>query len=87
MIVGLMLLSAALRLSHRWLPGLGVLSALFYLLLLQDMLFDNKPSAALRLYHWHYIHMLNYNGLSQLVILLFPVLLLGYLWRTARLRK
>lgn len=86
-IVGLMLLAATLRLSHRWLPGFGVLSALFYLLLLLDLLFDNKPSVALRLYHWHYIHMLNYNGLSQLVILLFPVLLLGYLWRTASLRK
>ena len=86
-IAGLMLLAAAMRLSYRWLPAFGVLCALFYLLLLQDLLFDNKPSAALRLYHWHYIHMLNYNGLSQLVILLFPVLLLGYLWRTAKLRK
>ena len=86
-IAGLMLLAATMRLSDRWLPAFGVLCALFYLLLLQDLLFDNKPSAALRLYHWHYIHMLNYNGLSQLVILLFPVLLLGYLWRTAKLRK
>lgn len=86
-IAGLMLLAAALRLSHKWLPGFGVLAAIFYLLRLLDLLFDNKPSVALRLYHWHYIHMLNYNGLSQLVILLFPVLLLGYLWRTAKLRK
>ena len=85
--LGLMLLAAAMRLSHRWLPAFGVLAALFYMMLLLSLLFDSKPSAALRLYHWHYIHMLNYNGFSQLVILLFPVLLLGYLWRTAMLQK
>lgn len=87
MFAGLLLLLAAMKLTHKWLLGLGMLSALFYLLLLFSLLFDNKPSAAMRLYHWHYIHMLNYNGFSQLVILLFPVLLLGYLWRTAMLRK
>ena len=40
----------------------------------------------MRLYYWHYLHMLNYNGLSQLVLVLFPVLLLGYLWRTGMQR-
>ena len=86
-VAGLILLLVALRLSHRWLILLGALSAVFYLLLLQDLLLDSKPSAAMRIYHWHYIHMLNYNGFSQLVILLFPVLLLAYLWRTGILRK
>jgi hypothetical protein len=52
-----------------------------------SMLLGSAPSAAQRLYHWHYIHLLNYNGLSQLAILLFPILLLGYMWRTAILRK
>lgn len=80
-IAGLLLLTAALRLSRNRLLGLGVLAAAMYLMLVLSLLLDNKPSAAMRLYHWHYIHMLNYNGFSQLVILLFPVLLLGYLWR------
>ena len=87
MLAGLVLLLTVLRLPHRRLLGIGALSAVLYLILLQDLLLDSKPSAAMRMYHWHYIHMLNYNGLSQLVILLFPVLLLGYLWRTGMLRK
>ena len=78
---GSLLLAIALRLSRNWLPVLGALAAAMYLMLVLDLLLDSKPSAAMRLYHWHYIHMLNYNGFSQLVILLFPVLLLGYLWR------
>jgi VanZ family protein len=84
---GLLLLAAALRLSRSWLLGVGALAAVMYLMLVLDLLLESKPSAAMRLYHWHYIHMLNYNGFSQLVILLFPVLLLGYLWRTGMLRK
>ncbi len=79
-IAGLLLLTAIMRLRLVWLLGVGALSAVFYMVLIQFLLLDNKPSAAMRLYHWHYMHMLNYNGLSQLVILLFPVLLLGYLW-------
>jgi VanZ family protein len=86
-IAGLLFLVPLLRLSRLWLLGLGALSAIFYLLLMQDLLLANKSSAPLRLYHWHYIHMLNYNGFSQLTILLFPVLLLVYLWRTGILRK
>jgi len=86
-IAGLLLLAAIMRLRVGWLLGVGALSAVFYIVLIQFLLLDNKPSAAMRLYHWHYIHMLNYNGLSQLVIFLFPVLLLGYLWRTSALRK
>jgi glycopeptide antibiotics resistance protein len=87
MFSGLLLLLAALRLSHRWLLVTGALLAVLYLVMLQDLLLDSKPYAAMRMYHWHYIHMFNYNGLSQLVILLFPVLLIAYLWRTGILRK
>lgn len=81
-IAGLLLLIAALRLSRIWLLGFGALAAISYLALVLGLLVGNTPSAALRLYHWHYLHMLNYNGLSQLVLVLFPILLLGYLWRT-----
>jgi len=86
-IAGLLLLTVATRLSYKWLPGFGAAAAILYLILLQDLLLNHQSSAALRLYHWHYIHMLNYNGLSQLAILLFPLLLLSYLWRISMLRK
>ncbi len=81
MMIGLLLLLIVLRLSHRWLLIFGTLSAIFYLVLLQDLMLVNTPSVSMRLYHWHYIHMLNYNGFSQLVILSFPILFLLYLWR------
>lgn len=86
-IIAGLLLAVATRLSRNWLLSLGALAAVTYLMLVLSLLLDSKPSAALRLYHWHYIHMLNYNGLSQLAILLFPLLLLSYLWRISMLRK
>jgi VanZ family protein len=85
-IVGLLLLIAAMRLSRNRFLAFGALAAISYLVLVQDLLVGSTPSNAMRMYHWHYIHMLNYNGLSQLVILLFPILLLGYLWRTGMQR-
>jgi hypothetical protein len=44
---------------------------------------SQAPTAAMRLYQWHYVHLLNYNGLSQTIKLIFPVLLLGFLWRVS----
>lgn len=85
-IAGLLLLVAALRLSRVWLLGFGALAAISYLVLVLGLIVGSTPSAAMRLYHWHYLHMLNYNGLSQLVLVLFPVLLFGYLWRTGMQR-
>ena len=86
-IAGLLLLTGAMKLRRDWLPAIGTLIAIAYLALVQGLILDSTPSAAMRLYHWHYPHMLNYNGLSQLVNVLFPVLLSGYLWRTGILRK
>lgn len=86
-LTGLLLLIGAMRLSHKRLLWLGTLTAISYLILVQHMLFSSSPSTAMRLYHWHYLHLLNYNGLSQLVTMIFPVLLTGYLWRTGILRK
>jgi hypothetical protein len=57
------------------LVALGHLSIAFFLL---D---SNDPSSARAIYHWHYGHLLNYNGLSQTILLAFPFLLLAYLWR------
>ena len=85
-IAGLLLLAAAMRLPRSRLPAYGALAAISYLILVLGLLLDSSPSAAMRLYYWHYLHMLNYNGLSQLILVLFPVLLLGYLWRTGMQR-
>lgn len=84
---GLILLVFILRLPHGKLLFTGYAASLLYLLLLQDTWLDNQPSTVRRLFHWHYIHLLNYNGFSQLVVLLFPLLMLVYLWRTGVLRK
>ena len=86
-ITGVFLLLAILRLPCRWQLIFGAASAIFYLVLLQDLMPLNKPSVTMRLYHWQYIHMLNFNGFSQLIILLFPILFLAYLWRVGILRK
>lgn len=83
---GVLLLTAAswLPLARQlWFMG-GV--ALAYLVLAHLVLESGAPSAAMRLYHWHYGHLLNYNGLSQTAALAFPLLLLGYLWRIAARR-
>lgn len=81
---GLLLLAATMRLPRIWLLATGVLSAIAYLALVQGLLLVSPPSAAMRLYQWHYVHMLNYNGLSQLVNFLFPLLFTGFLWRIGR---
>ena len=46
----------------------------------------NSPAAAMSIYHWHYGHLLNYNGLAQTITLIFPVLLLFHLWRIGKLQ-
>jgi VanZ family protein len=69
-----------------FLMRLGAVVAVFYLVLAHGVLDSGSPSAAMRLYQWHYGHLLNYNGLSQTVMLVFPLLLLGYLWRGAMRR-
>lgn len=85
-IIGLLLLAAAIRLSRNWLLFFATLLAFAYLVQVQDLLFTTTPAASMRMYHWHYLHMLNYNGLSQLASFLFPVLFLLYLWRLATQR-
>ncbi len=78
---GVLLLVAAGRLPQAWLHWFAALAALGYLVLAQWVLDSGAPSAAMRLYHWHYGHLLNYNGLSQTIAWLFPFLLFVYLWR------
>ena len=45
---------------------------------------DNSPSASTSIFHWHYGHLLNYNGLAQTITLAFPLLLLFHLWRVRK---
>jgi VanZ family protein len=84
---GVILMALTGWLVKPYLMRLGVLAAGLYLVLAHGILDSGSPSAAMRLYHWHYGHLLTYNGLSQTVMLLFPLLLLGYLWRGAMRRE
>ena len=80
-LAGMLLLAAASRLQRAWLTKLAALVTLSWLALTKWLLDSGAPSTAMRLYQWRYGHLLNYNGLSQTVALVFPFLMLGYLWR------
>ena len=58
--------------------------AVAYLLLTNFILDDVAPSAAMPLFQWRYGHLLNYNGLSDTITLIFPLLFLIYLWHRAQ---
>ncbi len=78
---GMLLLAAASRLPLSLLTKFAVLVTLLWLALTQWLLDSGAPSAAMPLFQWHYGHLLTYNGLSQTIALVFPFLMLGYLWR------
>jgi len=89
LIVGLLLMGAIGWLSRLWVFRATALAVLSYLVLVHWTLDTGTPSAAMRLYYWRYGHLRNYNGLSQTVSSLFPLLLGGYLWwaRASRRQK
>ena len=80
LLIGLLLLYAGMWLSHRATLVLSGAVALGHLFIAFFVLDGNDPASARSIYHWHYGHLLNYNGLSQTIALSFPFLLLGYLW-------
>lgn len=80
-LAGLLLLFAGLSLSRNATLLMGGAVALGHLFIAFFVLDGNDPNSARAIYHWHYGHLLNYNGLSQTIALSFPFLLLGYLWR------
>jgi VanZ family protein len=82
---GLLLLIAATRLPSAWLHRSAIAAALGYLILAHEILDSGSPASTMRLYHWKVGHLLTYNGLSQTILLLFPLLLLGYLWHIREL--
>lgn len=84
---GVLLMSVIGWLARPYLIRLAVLVACAYLLLAHGILDSGSPSAAMRLYQWRFGHLLNYNGLSQTVMLAFPLLMLGYLWRGVMRRE
>ena len=81
-----MLLGMLLLLSVLWLPraaviGAGAAVAMIYFVIVNFVLDSNTPAAAMSVYHWHYGHLLNYNGLAQTITLIFPLLLIVHFWR------
>lgn len=85
-VVGILVLWAMHSLSRVALLWGTAIAALAYLVLALWVLDSGTPSTAMRLYHWRYGHLLNYNGMSQIVSGMFPLLLMAYLWRTSRRR-
>lgn len=79
---GLLLLAFVNRLPRTLLLWCSAGVTLAYLVLAHGLLDSGKPSSSI--YHWRYGHLLNYNGLSQTITLVFPLLMLGYLWRVRR---
>lgn len=80
------LLGMLLLFSVLWLPRIAVVSAgtlvaTAYFIIVNFVFDSNTPAAAMSVYHWHYGHLLNYNGLAQTITLIFPLLLVLHLWR------
>src|SRR5512135_76361 len=78
--VGILLISGVAWLPQPQLIWAAAAGALSYVVLVNWVLDSGTPSAAMRLYQWHYGHLRNYIGLSHIVSLVFPLLLGGYLW-------
>ena len=81
MLLGMALLFAMLSLPRSVAIIFGAAVALAYFAVVNFVFGDNTPAAAMSVYHWHYGHLLNYNGLAQTISLVFPLLLLFHLWR------
>jgi VanZ family protein len=80
-LLGILLLLAASRLPRSTTFGFGTAAAVCYFAIVNFVFDDNTPTAAMSIYHWHYGHLLNYNGLAQTITLIFPLLLIFQLWR------
>ena len=84
MLLGMALLFAALPLPRSAAIISGAAVALAYFSVVNFVFGDNTPAAAMSVYHWHYGHLLNYNGLAQTIALIFPLLLMFHLWRVRK---
>ena len=79
-VIGSVLIACIAWLRQPWLIWAAALGTMSYVVLGNLVLDSGTPSAAMQLYHWHYGHLRNYNKLSHIVSLVFPLLLGGYLW-------
>jgi VanZ family protein len=84
MLLGTALLFLLLTLPRGAAIIAGALVSLGYIAVVHFVFADNTPAAALSIYHWHYGHLLNYAGLAQTIMLVFPLLLLFHLWRVRK---
>jgi VanZ family protein len=84
MLLGILLLFASMWLPRKPAIWFGAAAAICYLAILNFVFDDNTPSAAMSIYHWHYGHLLTYNGLAKTITLVFPLLLLFHLWRSRK---
>lgn len=82
--LGMLLLLALLWLSRAAAISCGMGLALGYFVIANFVFDSNDPAAAMSIYHWHYRHLLNYNGLAQTIMLIFPALLMFHLWRVRK---
>ena len=84
MLVGMLLLLAVLKLPRPAAIAFGATSAIIYYDIVNFVMGNSTPHAATSVYHWHYGHLLTYNGLAQTINLTFPILLLLHLWRVRK---
>jgi VanZ family protein len=84
MLLGMALLLTALLLPRTAAIGLGALVAVGHFVVANFLSDLDTPAATASIYHWHYGHLLNYNGLAQTIMLVFPLLLLWHLWRIGK---
>ena len=86
LLAGLMLTSASFWLSRQALLWAAAVTSAAYLALAARGLDSAAPAAAMRLYHWHYGHLRNFNWMSQIASVVFPLLLVIYLvWARRRI--
>lgn len=84
MLSGMLLLLSMLRLPRTASIACGATAAFVYIAAVNFVFDSITPHAARTVYHWHYQHLLNYNGLAKAVTIAFPVLLLFHLWRVRK---
>ncbi len=86
LLAGLALTGASFWLPRSVLLWAALATSVAYLALAAGVLDSAAPAAAMRLYHWHYGHLRNFNWMSQIASAVFPVLLVIYLaWARRRI--
>jgi len=85
MMLGIVLLFAALWLPRRTVMGVGAAVSLCDFVMVNFVFGNNSPAASASIFHWHYGHLLNYNGLAQTITLVLPLLLLYHFWHARKI--